>query len=119
MAPKLKFPCPCGLRSPTALMMRAACRTAFQWMPSSLATMMFALRRLPAWDKTSISTSTGPVSSLSFTIAGPMLGANPSVAAKSLMPRNSARASARLSPRVYSGNGCVEIRIPATSYPQP
>ena len=33
------------------------------------------------------------------------------------MPRSNFSASARLSPLVYSGNGCVEMRMPATSYP--
>ncbi len=35
----------------------------------------------------------------------------------SSMPRSTASASAQLRPLVYSGNGCVEMRMPATSYP--
>ena len=46
-----------------------------------------------------------------------MLGAKRSLAARSLMPCSTSSASARLSPRVYSGNGCVEMRMPGTSYP--
>src|SRR5205823_987215 len=52
-----------------------------------------------------------------FNIAGPMLGLKSNVAERSSMPRSTFSASARLSPRVYSGNGCVEIRMAATSYP--
>ena len=99
-AAKLEFPWPCGLRSPTVLMRCAACRTAFQWIPSSPAVTIVPLTRLPGVDSASVRTSTGSVLSLSFDMAGPTLTAKCCLPANSLIPRSTFSASARLSPRV-------------------
>src|SRR5579863_1542239 len=86
-------------------------------MPSTPAVTMFAFKRFPAAARTSASRSTAAVSSVSLIIAGPTLGAKWSFPARSSIPRSTFSASTCVSPRVYSGNGCVEMRIPATSYP--
>jgi|GEM_PF-4190937 len=73
-------------------------------MPSSPATIRLALTLMPP-ERISANRSTGAASSLSPTMAVPMLGVKPSLAPSSLYLRTSASASGRFIPLVYFGNG--------------
>ncbi len=116
IAANRKLPWLCSVSS-SFFITRAAAPTAFHRTPSSPATTTLPLSRFVPLR---ISASRSACESLSpaFSIAGPIDARNFFFTASASYSLKNATACSFVSPLVYSGNGCVAIRIVCTWYPR-
>ena len=116
IAANRKLPWLCSVSS-SFFITRAAAPTALQRTPSSPATTRLAFS---VFVLLKISASRSACESLSpaFSMAGPIDAANFSVPASASYCLKNATACSVVNPFVYSGNGCVAMRIVWTWYPR-
>src|SRR2546425_12749706 len=116
IAAKRKLPWLCSVSSSLFITLAAA-PTAFQRTPSSPATTRVAFKDFVL---NRISPRSSPWAALSsaFSIAGPIDAANFSFTASASYSLKNATACCGVNPLVYSGNGCVAMRMVCTWYPR-
>src|SRR6266849_130650 len=117
IAEKLKLPWLWGVLSSSFFITRAAAPTAAQRTPSSPATTRLAFSDFVLL-RISASRSACASPSPAFNIAGPIAASNFSFVASASYCLKNATACSVVKPFVYSGNGCVEMRIVSTAYPR-